>query len=104
MAQFDVYENSDRHSRERIPYYLDVQSDLLESIVTRVVVPLIVKEHISHPVDILNPAVRVGDENLYLSSAQLCSVHKSCLGKRVANITHQRDVIRLSISVLFGSD
>jgi toxin CcdB len=104
MAQFDVYENRNYRTRHSIPYYLDVQSDLLESFVTRIVVPLISKEHISHPVDILNPTVRIGRENLYLSSAQICSVHKSDLGKRITNITRQCDVIHSSMSILFGAD
>ena len=38
MAQFDVYRNTNPATRTRIPYLLDIQSDLLESISTRVVV------------------------------------------------------------------
>ncbi|MGH8711698.1 MAG: CcdB family protein, partial [Burkholderiales bacterium] len=40
MAQFDVYRNANPATRARIPYLLDVQSDLLEPLTTRVVVPL----------------------------------------------------------------
>ena len=40
MAQFDVYRNPNPATRARIPYLLDVQSDLLEPLATRVVVPL----------------------------------------------------------------
>jgi len=40
MAQFDVYRNAHPATRARVPYLLDVQSDLLETLATRVVVPL----------------------------------------------------------------
>jgi len=40
MAQFDVCTNPNPASAKRIPYLLDVQSDLLSSLATRVVVPL----------------------------------------------------------------
>ncbi len=40
MAQFDVYRNANPATRARIPYVLEVQSDLLDSLATRVVVPL----------------------------------------------------------------
>lgn len=41
MPQFDVYRNRNPRSRRSIPYLLDVQSDLLTALSTRVVVPLI---------------------------------------------------------------
>jgi toxin CcdB len=40
MAQFDVYRNPNPATRARIPYLVDVQSKLLDSLATRVVVPL----------------------------------------------------------------
>ncbi|CAA6816935.1 MAG: Unknown protein [uncultured Thiotrichaceae bacterium] len=40
MAQFDVYRNNNPASQEHIPYLLDVQSDLLDVLNTRVIVPL----------------------------------------------------------------
>ena len=41
MAQFDVHRNSDAATREHSPYILDVQSNLLSHLATRVVVPLV---------------------------------------------------------------
>ena len=40
MAQFRVYENSNRATKQRIPYLLDIQSDLLDDLQTTVVIPL----------------------------------------------------------------
>ena len=39
MARFEVYRNSGTHIGE-VPYLLDVQSDLLHGLETRVVIPL----------------------------------------------------------------
>lgn len=41
--QFDVYENKNASTKRRFPYLLDVQADLLDSIATRVVIPLAVE-------------------------------------------------------------
>ncbi|PWV68837.1 CcdB family protein [Halomonas sp. A11-A] len=40
MAQFHAYENRNPASRERYPYLLDIQCDLLGELRTTVVVPL----------------------------------------------------------------
>lgn len=42
--QFDVYENENPASRQRFPYLLDVQAELLDSLGTRVIIPLVVRE------------------------------------------------------------
>lgn len=40
MAQFDVYPNPSKHQRADIPWIVDVQSDLLSALPTRLVIPL----------------------------------------------------------------
>lgn len=40
MAQFDIYRNPVVYQREVIPYVLDVQSDLLDALATRLTLPL----------------------------------------------------------------
>jgi toxin CcdB len=42
MAQYDVYPNPSPRSRDEIPYVVDVQSDLLADLRTRLVMPLAV--------------------------------------------------------------
>ncbi|WP_413466516.1 CcdB family protein [Methylophaga sp.] len=37
--QFDLYENTDPESRGRYPYFVDVQTDLLKDLNSRVVIP-----------------------------------------------------------------
>lgn len=40
MAQFDIYANPSKHQRADIPWIVDVQSDLLSALPTRLVIPL----------------------------------------------------------------
>ena len=40
MAQFDVYRNPSPATRSRMPFLLDVQAGVLDSLATRIVVPL----------------------------------------------------------------
>ena len=40
MAQWDVYANASAASRAEVPYFVDVQSDLLRGVPTRFVMPL----------------------------------------------------------------
>jgi toxin CcdB len=40
MAQFALYRNKDPRTRAAIPLLVDIQNDLLESLGTRVVIPL----------------------------------------------------------------
>lgn len=40
MSQFTLYRNTDKSTAETYPCFIDVQSDLLESLNTRLVVPL----------------------------------------------------------------
>ena len=59
MAQFEVYENPNPQSRDDIPYLLDVQSDLLEPLATRVVVPLVLSSAAGKPAKHLNPEFEI---------------------------------------------
>lgn len=45
MAQFDVYPNPSKHQRADIPWIVDVQSDLLSGLPTRLVIPLALRTH-----------------------------------------------------------
>ena len=47
MAQFNVYRNLNATTKSVTPYLLDVQSNLLSDLVTRVVVPLRLVTHYS---------------------------------------------------------
>ncbi len=40
MSQFTLYKNNDKSTASTYPYFVDVQSELLDSLNTRLVIPL----------------------------------------------------------------
>lgn len=94
MAQFDVYRNPNAATRARVPYLLDVQSDLLDPLATRIVVPLCKPEVLSgKPAERLNPAFEVEGRKLLMLTPELAGVSRKALGERVANLAAERPAI-----------
>lgn len=94
MAQFDVYRNPNPATRARIPYLLDVQAGLLDTLATRIVVPLCKPEVLSgKPAERLNPAFEVEGRKLLMLTPELAGVARKALGERVANLAAERAAI-----------
>ena len=102
MAQFDVYRNINPATRAPMPYLLDVQSDLLEPLATRVVVPLCKPDILSgKPAEGLNPEFEVLGRKLLLLTPELAGVHRKALGERVGNLASERRAIIGALDLLF---
>jgi len=100
MAQFDVYENPNPSSRKTIPFLLDVQTDLLDSLATRVVVPLATVAAIPKPGRHLNPVFSIGESKLVMSTAEIAGVSVKSLGKKVCSLKEQRNGIVAALDFL----
>ena len=71
MKQFDLYENVDPDSRETYPYFVDVQTDLLDDLNSRVVIPIaVVQDAKSFPKN-LCPIVEIRNKNMLFSRTKL---------------------------------
>ena len=90
MAQFDVYLNTNRDTKERTPYLLDIQHDLLDALSTRMVVPLVLG---IHPIKHLNPSFIVEGETVYLLTTEMAGAPASILGKKVMSLQKSRQEI-----------
>ena len=102
MPQFDVYRNANPATRARVPYLLDVQSDLLEPLATRIVVPLCRPEVLGgKPAEGLNPAFEVGGRRLLMLTPELAGVPRRTLGERIANLAHERQSIIAALDLVF---
>lgn len=94
MAQFDVYRNANPATRARIPYLLDVQSDLLDMLATRVVVPLCKPEVLAgRAADRLSPEFEIEGRAVLMLTPELAGVPRKSLGERVANLARERVAI-----------
>ncbi|MCI4399115.1 MAG: CcdB family protein [Campylobacteraceae bacterium] len=97
MAQFDVYANPNPNTNKEIPYLLDVQADILSSLETRVVVPLVIQ---SKTAKHLNPVFEVKNKKVVMSTSQIAGVPLSVLGEKVANLKDKRAEIIAAIDFL----
>jgi len=99
--QFDVYENKQPETRQRFPYLLDVQADLLDSLDTLVVIPLAPKAAARRALLAqLMPVVRVKNRDFLAYTPQLAGLARSKLGPRVANLAEAREAIISALDLL----
>ena len=100
MAQFDVYLNSNPDTRKNIPFLLDVQTELLDMLSTRVVVPLVLAEEMQ-PARNLNPQFKIKNIAVVMSTAELAGVQNRALGEKVTSLKNKRDEIIAALDLLF---
>lgn len=101
MAQFDVYINPNPATRKAIPYLLDVQADLLGTLATHVVVPLVLAEEMKLNIKQLNPQFKIKGVSVVMSAAELAGVSTRAYGEKVASLKNKRDEIIAALDLLF---
>jgi len=101
MAQFEVYRNPNPDSRKDVPYLLDVQSDLLSGLDTRIVVPLITEKIFGPPARQLNPVFVIEETRVVMSTCELAGVRRQEIGRRVASLAGQHDEIVAALDFAF---
>lgn len=99
MARFDLF----RTRSQRIPYLLDVQSDLLQDFAGRVVIPLVPERTFSSPLlPRLNPVITVEGSPHVLLTQEITTIPREKLRERVNNIeASHRDTITAAMDFLF---
>ena len=100
MSQFSVYRNMNPDTVSAIPYLLDIQNDLLEDLITRVVIPLYRRDGFLPPLQHLNPCFEVESVALVMVTQELAGVPKKVLGVEIANLKHKREQIVDAIDFL----
>ncbi len=101
MAQFDVYENANPESKMTIPYLLDVQTELLDNLTTRVVVPLVTASAMGRAAKHLNPQFKIKRTAVVMSTAELAGVPVKILGNKIGSLKEQRSEIIDALDFLF---
>ncbi len=97
MAQFDVYENTNAETKDRVPYLVDIQHDLLSNLSTRVVIPLVVG---TQPITHLNPLFIVERKTVMLSTSEMAGVPLNILGFKVTSLEASRQEILGAVDFL----
>lgn len=100
MKQFDVYANTDNDTNQAYPYFVDVQTELLEVLNSRVVIPLTsVLADKGLPNNIC-PKVEINGEQYYLLTYQITTVASSFLRKNESTLLLNRTDILNSLDFL----
>jgi toxin CcdB len=102
--QFDVFENPSPRMRNVYPYVVDVQSDLLSSLATRMVVPIAITnlatKELPHR---LCPVITVIDKSLMLVPFEAAPLDKRLLKTEIASLRDRsHEIIAAMDSVLSG--
>lgn len=96
MARFDVYPNPGGAG-----YLLDVQSDLLDALNTRVVVPLLPVDQAPRAARHLNPAFEVENKPVVMVTQFLAAIPAIELKSPVCGLQSAQDEIRAALHFLF---
>jgi toxin CcdB len=96
MAKYDVYP-----SPGGVGFVVDVQTDLLDGLSTRVVAPLLPAGSAPIPAKLLNPMFEIGGEAHVLVTQFLAAVPAQPLREPVANLHERADEVTRALDMLF---
>lgn len=98
MAQFDVYKNLGGGA---YPLVVDIQSDLMSKLATRIVVPLARRDRYPLPLARATPAATIDGVDYVLVVPLLAAVAGSTLGKPVGSLTPLRNEVIAALDLIF---
>jgi toxin CcdB len=102
MAQFTIYQNKNSQSKKEFPLLLDIQTNLLNSLQTTVVVPLKKLETNKDKVlTQLTPIFTIESAKYLMLTPQLAGIQRKELGKAVADVEYARIEILNALDFLF---
>jgi toxin CcdB len=101
MSQFVLYKNPDQNSAHAYPYFVDVQTELLRTLNTRLVIPLtplwlLENKAPSH----LCPTIHLEQGDFVVLTQQMTSISAKVLGEPVTDLSAFRDEIVAAIDFL----
>ena len=102
MARFDVYANPGAYARTT-PYLLDVQSELLDGLDTRMVVPLRTLEHFARvklPTRLM-PVLTVQGQQFLLETPKMGALPQRILKSPVTSLIDEQAQITAALDFLF---
>ena len=100
MRQFDLYENTDPESLASYPYFVDVQTGLLEDLNSRVVIPIALASDAKSFPKNLCPSVEINNTSHALLTHQITTVQASFLDSKEGSLLLSRDDIISALDFL----
>lgn len=104
MARFDIYRNPGK-SRAKVPYLLDVQSNVVSGLATRIVIPLRPASDfaaVAPPTDLF-PMISVAGDPHFVDTPQLGAILAKELKEKVGTAHNLQSEIQAALDRLFGA-
>lgn len=104
MGRFDIYSNPGRN-KDSIPYLLDVQSNVISGLSTRIVVPLRTLTRFSAselPADLF-PIIAINGIDHFLDTPQMGAIPLSELKVKAGSAQAYRFAIQTALDRVFGA-
>ena len=103
MKQFDLYENPDPDSHTTYPFFVDVQTGLLDDLNSRVVIPIAPIQDAKTLPKNLCPIVEIENGKYALLTHQITTVSASFLSRKEGSLLLNRtDIISALDFLLMG--
>ncbi|WP_347253966.1 CcdB family protein [Leminorella grimontii] len=102
MAQFTVYKNSGKN-KSIYPFFIDVQSDLLSHLSTRIVMPIALKTSENSQINQVTPAFLIKGREYVVISQMVTTVSANMLKEEaiVVQAEYLRNKIVSAVDLLF---
>jgi len=101
MSQYTLYKNENRNTKKSYPFFVNVQSDLLDDLNSRIVIPLSPLKMLNdNNVKKLCPIIEIENESFVVLTHQMTSVPKSILKKESISLESYRYEILGAIDLL----
>lgn len=95
MAKYDVFPNPSGDG-----FLLDVQTDLLSDLNTRIVVPLLPTSNAPKPATRLNPIFDIEGQSVVMVTQFLAAVPIGLLKSSVGNLSEEFDTVTTAVDML----
>ncbi|WP_117234777.1 CcdB family protein [Vibrio maerlii] len=101
MSQFSLYQNNDKSTATAYPYFVDVQSEMLDTLNTRLVIPLTPVEMLEKKAPThLCPVIHIDEGDFVILTHQMASIPTKILRKPVNDLSNFRNEIIAAIDFL----
>ena len=98
MAQFDFHDYTGPN--RLVAYLLDVQSDLLQGLASRVVIPLVRRTEFGPPMKKLNPVFAINGVDHVMATSDIAGIPLKSLGRRAGTLGAYRLEIKGAIDFI----
>jgi toxin CcdB len=101
MAQFSVHINTNIETKDNYPFLVDIQNQILDTLETRLVIPLIlVSKYKNKVIKELMPIVKINKKEYVVIVPLMASIHKNNLGQIVTDVGSKRQEIIYALDFL----